>query len=157
MRLRQLQLELELVPEPGLMPQLKLELQPVLGLELKLRLELEPMPQPEPVLMPEQLLELGLIHRPEPELAPTIQLAALQLERQQRQPMDQQQLMDQRPKEFLIVKPELLLVHLELQPIMALHRHKAFDWSKRVVLGSGPGCMPRHRDKRFHLMRDFLH
>lgn len=150
MQLRQLRLQPEPEPvlEPGPMPQPKLEPQP----ELELKLGLVPMPQPELVLMPEQLLELELIHRLEPELAPTNQLAGLmpqpklELERQ-REPMDQQLLM-----EFLIVKPEQQLVHLELQPIMALHRHKAFDWSttKRVVLGSIPGCMPRHRDKRFH-------
>lgn len=154
---------IELVLEPGLMPQLKLEPQPELVLVLKLRLEPEPMPQPELVLMPGQLLELVLIHRLEPELTPTIQLAVLKLEPQLVLELElelelklerQREFMDQQPmqllKEFLIVKPELLLVHLELQPIMTLHHHKAFDWSTRVVLGSIPGCIAGHRDKRFH-------
>lgn len=79
------------------------------------------------------------------------QLVVLQLELML---MQRLRLVDQQPeqllKEFLIVEPEQPLVHQVRQLIMVLHHLKAFDWSKQVILGSNPECMPRHRDTRFH-------
>lgn len=151
---------LELEPKP--MPQPKLEPQPELELLLKLELKpelmplLAPMPQLELKLRLELVLmpmpQLELIVRLKPKLALIIQPMVPQLEPM---PEQQQELMDQQlgqlQLEFLIIEPEQLLSHQELQqPIMVLHHLKAFDWSKQVILGSNPGYMPRHRDTRFH-------
>lgn len=136
----QFRLELRLVP--GLMPLLELMLQ--LGLVLEPKLEL--MPQLVLKLKLKQLLGPELIHRLEPKLAPINQLMALQLEQQ----LMDQQLEQHQAMESLIIELELLLAHLELQPAMVPHHLKAFDWSKQVVLGSNPECMPRHRDTISH-------
>lgn len=106
-------LMLELMLQPGLVLMLepKLELMPQLGLVLVL------------ALMPMLLLGPGLILRFEPELTPIIQLVV---------PLLEQQLMDQQPEQHqamvsLIVVPEQQLAHLEQQPVIARHHHKAFD------------------------------
>lgn len=108
-----LELMLELMLQPGLalMLEPKLELMPQLGLVLVL------------ALMPMLLLGPGLILRFEPELTPIIQLVV---------PLLEQQLMDQQPEQHqamvsLIVVPEQQLAHLEQQPVIARHHHKAFD------------------------------
>jgi len=110
-----LELMLELMLQPGLalMLEPKLELMPQLGLVLVLVL----------ALMPMLLLGPGLILRFEPELTPIIQLVV---------PLLEQQLMDQQPEQHqamvsLIVVPEQQLAHLEQQPVIARHHHKAFD------------------------------
>lgn len=142
----------ELMPQPGLEPQLELELLPMPELEPELMPQLAPMPQLELTPGPEQLLELELIHQLEPKLGLIIQPMVPQLEPM---PEQRQQLVDQQPgqlqQEFLIIEPEQQLSHQELQQlIMSLHHLKAIDWSKQVILGSNPECMPRHRDTRFH-------
>jgi hypothetical protein len=106
-----LMLELMLQPGLALMLEPKLELMPQLGLVLVL------------ALMPMLLLGPGLILRFEPELTPIIQLVV---------PLLEQQLMDQQPEQHqamvsLIVVPEQQLAHLEQQPVIARHHHKAFD------------------------------
>lgn len=106
-----LMLELMLQPGLALMLEPKLKLMPQLGLVLVL------------ALMPMLLLGPGLILRFEPELTPIIQLVV---------PLLEQQLMDQQPEQHqamvsLIVVPEQQLAHLEQQPVIARHHHKAFD------------------------------
>jgi hypothetical protein len=106
-----LMLELMLQPGLALMLEPKLELMPQLGLVLVL------------ALMPMLLLGPGLILRFEPELTPIIQLVV---------PLLEQQLMDQQPEQHqamasLIVVPEQQLAHLEQQPVITRHHHKAFD------------------------------
>ena len=149
-----------LEPEPGPMPQPQPKLEPELELLPKLELKPELMPLLAPMPQLELKLELMLVPMPQLELIvqlkPKIELIIQPMVPQlEPMPEQQQQLMDQQPGqlqlEFLIIEPEQLLSHQELQQlIMVLHHLKAFNWSKQVILGSNPECMPRHRDTRFH-------
>ena len=137
-------LEPEPLPQPMLVP-----MQALMG-PIKLGPQpepmLEPMPQPELVPQPELKLELlllpELIVQLELKLALIIQPMVPQLESEPKpKPEQQLKLMDQQPgqllQEFLIIEPEQLLSHQEVQQlIMVLHHLKAFDRSKEVVIGS---------------------
>lgn len=138
--------ELEPMLQPKLEPQPELELVLELLPKLKLKPELMPLLMPMPqlelvlVLMLVPMLQLELIVRLKPKLELIIQPMVPQLEPM---PEQRQELMDQQPGqlllEFLIIEPEQLLSHLELQQLMlVLHHLKAFDWSKskQVILDS---------------------